>query len=150
MKATALEELSFYIGRAYYNYKGMLERTLRDLRLDRHISPGMGHVLFTLFEEDSCIIRTIAERTRLSLPTITDLLQRMKRTGIVELRRDPHDGRAVRVRLTATGRSLRPRCMKALRRVNGILGAGLTAREVRAVKRTLAQMIESMRAKEDP
>jgi len=150
MNTTALEELSFYIGRAYYNYKSLLERTLRDLRLDRHISPGMGHVLFTLFEEETCIIRDIARRTRLSLPTITVLLQRMKRTGVVELRRDPDDGRAVRVRLTALGRSLRPRCRTALKRINGILGAGLSRPAVRHVKRGLARMIESMRRTEDP
>jgi DNA-binding MarR family transcriptional regulator len=147
-RTAALEELSFWIGRAYYNYKLLLERTLRGLGLDRHVSPGMGHILFTLFEEDGCILRDIAARTRLSSPTITVMLRRMEKAGLVGMRRDERDGRAVRVRLTTLGRSIETRCWRALARLNSVLGRGLTPKEVEIAKRALARMVENMQKDE--
>jgi DNA-binding MarR family transcriptional regulator len=146
--SAALEEVWSYIGRAYYNYRLLLERTLRELGLDRHVSPGMGHILFTLFAQDDCIIREIAEKTRLSFPTITVVLRRMEKAGLVAMRRDPDDGRAVRVTLTGLGRSIEPRCWKAVDRLNGVLEEGLSPREVAGAKRALARMIENMRRDE--
>lgn len=143
-----LEELSFYIGRAYYNYKLLLERTLRDLGLDRLVSPGMGHLLFALFDEDDCIIRDLAERTRLSFPTLTQMLRKMEASGLVRTRRDPEDGRAVRVRLTPLGRSIEPRCRKVLVRLNAVLESGLSRKDVVRSKKALARMIENMRRNE--
>ena len=143
-----LEELSFYIGRAYYNYKLLLERTLRDLGLDRLVSPGMGHLLFALFEEDDCIIRDLARKTRLSFPTITQMLRKMEASGLVRARRDAEDGRAVRIRLTPLGRSIEPRCRKVLSRLNTVLESGLSRRDVVRAKKALARMIENMRRDE--
>ena len=147
--ALALEELSFYIGRAYYNYKLLLERTLRDLGLDRLVSPGMGHLLFALFEEDDCINRDLAEQTKLSLPTLTVMLRKMEAAGLVRSRRDPDDGRAVRIRLTPLGRSIQPRCEKVLARLNSVLGSGLANKDVTRAKKSLARMIENMRRDEE-
>ena len=143
-----LEELSFYIGRAYYNYKLLLERTLRGLGLDRLVSPGMGHLLFALFEEDDCIIRDLAEKTKLSFPTLTQMLRKMETSGLVRSRRDPDDGRAVRIRLTPLGRSIEPRCRKVLARLNSVLEAGLSRKDVVRSKKALARMIENMRRDE--
>lgn len=147
-KEPALEELFFHVSRAYFNYKILLERLLAEHELDRHLRPGMGHILFTLFESDGVIIKEIARRTRLSFPTITVLLQRMERAGVVERRRDPEDGRSVRVRLTPLGRSLEPRCRSVVRRLKEVVEADLSEGEVRVVKRALSVMIESMRAAE--
>ena len=143
-----LEELSFYIGRAYYNYKLLLERTLRGLGLDRLVSPGMGHLLFALFDEDDCIIRDLAEKTRLSFPTLTQMLRKMEAAGLVRSRRDPDDGRAVRIRLTPLGRSIEPRCRKVLARLNAVLESGLSRHDVVRSKKALARMIENMRRDE--
>ena len=147
-RAAALEELSFWIGRAYYNYKLLLERTLRGRGLDRHITAGMGHILFTLFEEDGVILRDIAEKTRLSSPTITVMLRKMETCGLVALSPDAEDGRAVRVRLTPLGRSIEARCWKVLSRLNAVLGEGLTSNEVSRTKRALARMVGNMQADE--
>ena len=144
-----LEELSFYIGRAYYNYKLLLERTLRGLGLDRLVSPGMGHLLFALFEEDDCIIRDIAARSQLSAPTITVMLKRMEQGGLVEMRRDPDDGRAVRVRLSPLARSIEPRCWRVLDRLKAVLEKGMSKNEVAAARRALDRMVANMREDEE-
>lgn len=147
-RSEGLAAISFCLGRAYYNYVGLLERTLRATGLDRHLRPGMGQILFALFEQDDCIIKQIAERVELSPSTLTGMLQRMERAGIIETRRDESDGRAVRIRLTRLGRSLRERCRTVLQTVTRVLSADMTAAEVDAVKHGLQRMVAAMRVDE--
>jgi DNA-binding MarR family transcriptional regulator len=141
----ALDELFFHLGRAYFNYKLLLERTLRELGLDRLVSPGMGHLLFSLFEKDDVIIRELVERTRLSFPTITMMLRKMEKAGLVASRRDPEDGRSVRIRLTPLGRSIEGRCWKAVARIHAVVESGLGRREAAVARKVLARMTENMR-----
>lgn len=145
----ALEQISFYLGRAYYNYVALLERTMAELGLDRHLCPGMGHILFALFKEDDRIIKDIARQVSLSQSTLTGMLARMERAGVIERRRDADDGRAVRVRLTALGRSLEPRCWRALDMLNRVLRAGMSEEEIQQTKHGLAHMIAAMRREEE-
>ncbi|KAF0240681.1 MAG: MarR transcriptional [Planctomycetota bacterium] len=143
-----LNELSFWLGRAYYNYVGLLERVLEDLGLDDRLRPGMGHALFALFERDDRSIKDLVARTALSPSTLTGMLDRMERHGVVERHADPADGRVVRVRLTASGKALEPRCRGALKRVNGVLGAGLSAAQIRKLKQSLSTIVGSMKRDE--
>ncbi len=145
----ALDELFFHIGRAYFNYKLLLERTLREMGLDRVVSPGMGHLLFSLFEKDDCIIRELVERTRLSFPTITMMLRKMEKAGLVAPSRDPDDGRSVRIRLTPLGRSIEGRCWKVVRKLHAVIESGLTPKEAAVAKKALARMVENMREDEE-
>jgi DNA-binding MarR family transcriptional regulator len=144
-----LDELSFHVSRVYFNYKLLLERTLRFQGLDGRVKSGMGNILFALFERDGVIVRDLAERTRLSYPTITVMLKEMRANGLVSLRRDREDRRSVRVRLTATGRRIEPRCRRALARLNRVLERGLTRREVAASRRMLGIMVANMRKDEE-
>jgi DNA-binding MarR family transcriptional regulator len=148
-KTPALDELFFHIGRAYYNYKNLLERTLREQRLDSLVSPGMGHLLFSLFEKDGCIIRELVEKTRLSFPTITMMLRKMETSGLVESGRDPEDGRSVRIRLTPLGRSIERRCWKVVDRIHSVVESGVAPGRARIAKQVLSRMVENMRKEAD-
>ena len=86
-----LDTVTFFIGRAYYNYVGMLERLLVEEGLYNLVRPGMGHILFVLFQTDDCIIKEISKRVQLSSSTMTGLLDRMVRAGLVTKRRDDAD-----------------------------------------------------------
>lgn len=137
--------VSFWIGRVYYNYVGLLERTLAARGLDSHVRPGMGHILFALFERDGCIIRDIKERTQLSPSTLTAMLGRMERAGLLTLGRDGSDGRAVRVKLTPLGRSLESRCRAVAEDLEAMLGEGMSESERRALIRSLEKLVANIR-----
>ena len=139
-----LEALSFYLGRAYYNYKVFLSNVLRDLGLGGHIRPGMGHLLFVLFEQDGCIIRDIVERSGLTAGTVSTMLKTMQTAGLVTRRPDPDDRRAVRITLTPLARTLKPQCFKVLERLTTVLEQDIPETDLLTTKRTLALMIESM------
>ncbi len=54
-----LDELIWDLGRAYYAYVGLLERVLVEQRLNDILQPGMGLVLFALYEQDGRTIKSL-------------------------------------------------------------------------------------------
>jgi len=143
MKKT--ENLAFYVGRISHSFLGLLECLLADAQLDKRVSPGMGLVLLALYERDNRIIKEISQRTQLRSSTLTSLLSRMQKGGLVRCKKDYQDGRAVRVRLTNLAKTIRPRVFSLHRRLNQIMTTNLSKGEVRATKDSLLKIIESMR-----
>jgi DNA-binding MarR family transcriptional regulator len=146
--ADPLDQLIWHLGRAYYGYVGVLERVLAEEGLEQYIRPGMGHILFTLFEQDARSIKEIAARSQLACSTLTGLLERMDRVGLIERRRDEKDGRVTRVRLTALARSLEPRCRTVVRRLDQLFRTGLGDASVEQAKALLQHMTAILRAAE--
>src|SRR5262245_53441573 len=138
------EEVYFFISRAFYAYVGYLERLLEELGLDKHLRPGMGHVLFALFEGDDVIIKDLVRRTHLAPSTLGRALREMERAGLLCRRKCGVDGRAVRIQLTPLARSLEERCYEAARRLKEASEAGLSRQEVQAVKAGLARIIQNL------
>lgn len=139
-----LEQVCFFLGRAYYTYIGLLDRLLAEMGLDEHLRPGMGNVLFALFERDDQTISEIADRLRVSKSTMTGTVRRIKQAGLITTRRDRNDGRAVRLKLTALGRSLEPCCRELARRIDGVVCRKFSDKQRAELKEMLAAMIESM------
>jgi DNA-binding MarR family transcriptional regulator len=102
-------------------------------------------VLFALFDEDDVIIKNLVQRTELSPSSLTRILGDMERRGLVTRHRDQGDGRATRVRLTRTGRSLHDRCYRTLADMHRIVCAGLPQADVAAVTGGLTRMIANLR-----
>ncbi len=140
-----LDEINFYLGRAYYNYLAMLEIVLHEENLDPLLPPGTGHVMAALYEQDDRIIKQFVECTLLSPSTLTGILGNLKKAKLIARRRDRTDGRAVRIRLTPLGRSLHPQFIRAVERLNEIICAGFDRKEITKLKAALTAMIANMR-----
>jgi len=141
-----LDQIAFYIGRAYYTYVGWLENLLAQRGLDGHLRPGMGPILCALYREDNLSIKQIATQTQLSLSTLTGMLKRMERAGLVKRRRDVRDGRVVRVRLTRLAESLESEVFQIAKHINEEFVKGLGEKEVAASRRLLVRLIDIMRS----
>src|SRR5207247_6338369 len=68
------------------------------------VRPSYGSILVPLFEENGLRIGELARRARLSKQTMTTMVRLLERDGLVRRERDPADGRAFRVVLTAKAR----------------------------------------------
>jgi Transcriptional regulators len=79
----------------------------------------------------------LAEATLVTSGTMTNRLDRLERHGLVRRLPDPRDGRAVRVRLTAAGRSRADAALVDLLERERVLLAGLTERQ----RATLADLL---------
>ncbi|MET0790668.1 MAG: MarR family transcriptional regulator [Polyangiaceae bacterium] len=73
-------------------------------------------VLLTLWEEDGARVSRIGERLYLDSATLTPLLKRLEKRGLVERRRSEVDERVVEIFLTGRGARLKK---KALSVANG-------------------------------
>jgi DNA-binding MarR family transcriptional regulator len=100
-------------------------------------------VLSCLSEEDGRTITAIADRLALEPSTITPLVKRLERCGLVERRRNPNDERQVHVSLTGKGRDLHAKsaCLTAaLLERSGMTPKGLIAlnRQIQALRDSVA------------
>jgi DNA-binding MarR family transcriptional regulator len=64
-------------------------------------------ILTALAEADAVTQKELARRTASDANTMSEMLGRLERRGLVARKRDASDGRARRVSLTASGRELR-------------------------------------------
>jgi DNA-binding MarR family transcriptional regulator len=90
----------------------------------RELSRTSASVLATLRDLGPRRITELAEREAIAQPSVTALVTRLERDGLVERRPDPDDARAVQVHLTASGRE-RLDAMRAAR--EAVLEARLAA-----------------------
>jgi len=137
------------IGRAYYAYVGLAERMLAEVGLASQIQPGMGLVLFALYEQDGRTIKEIAARSQLANSTLSGMLGRMEKVGLIERSRDAHDGRLVRVRLTPLGRSLETKCRELLEQMNDLIEAGLGEQQVAQAQQLLRSLTATLRTADE-
>ena len=80
-------------------------------------------VLLILWEEDGLTVSGLGTRLYLDSGTLTPLLKRLERQGIVTRHRDPEDERVVRVSLTTAGKRLRARAEGIRDRVACAIGS---------------------------
>jgi DNA-binding MarR family transcriptional regulator len=95
-----------------------------------------------LYEEDGLRMGELACRARLSKQTMTQLIRRLERDGLVERRPDASDARASLIFLTARSRRFEPVVAATLRELDAIAQKQLGARRVEEVKASLRELIE--------
>lgn len=64
-------------------------------------------LLIALYEEDDILITRLAEKVALDKSTLTGILDRLERDGLIKRHFNPDDRRAVYIRLSERARSLR-------------------------------------------
>jgi MarR family transcriptional regulator, organic hydroperoxide resistance regulator len=95
-------------------------------------------VMVLLWERDDQTVGELGARLSLESNTLTPLLKRLETLGYIKRNRDPADERQVRVRLTASGRTLRA---KALHIPGCILAAsGLDAKAAKQLMTGIATL----------
>ena len=107
---------------------------------------GQEMVLTELWECDGLRGGELAERLGVEPPTVTKMLRRLERFGLVERRQEPRDARSFRVYLTEEGRSLEGPVARCWERVEEKTFAGMSVGERRNFHRLLAKV----RANLDP
>lgn len=137
----AIEEtVGFALARA-----GMLHRA-RALGYLSEIGlhPGQEVLLFLLWERDGQSPGDLAARMQVEPATVTKMLRRLVRVGLVRREQDPDDGRRVRVRLTGAGRDLEQSARAAWRRLEADTVACLDEDERRTLRSLLLRVRDGL------
>lgn len=146
--APQLTDLPFLVVAMGLGFQALLKRLRAGTRHGEEMAVGMGSIFFALCEEDDCIMKDLAIRLRMPKGTLSGLVARMEKMGLIKRTPCPDDGRALRVSLTRKARDmeagLRDRHARALQ----VLQAGLSGAEVDEFKRLLRRVLENLRADE--
>lgn len=94
---------------AVYSTAHAFNRVYKPLLQELGLTYPQYLTLLVLWEEDEQTVKALGERLCLDSGTLTPLLKRLERAGLVQRRRDPADERLVRIALTEQGRALRAR-----------------------------------------
>jgi DNA-binding MarR family transcriptional regulator len=134
------ESIGFLVHRADL----ALTRTLLALFGRRGVTVEQWMVLARLAEGDGLTQRELARRNGQDPTTLTRILQRMERSGLVERRDDREDARAFRVLLTPKGRRLQAELAPLALSGVPALAAGMSPGDVRELRRLLILLFENV------
>lgn len=120
-------------------------RGLAAARLARiGLHPGQDVFLSALWAQDGLTHSQLAARLRIEQPTVSKMLERLERVGLVRRERDPQDGRVSRVFLTPEGRAVRSEVLACWADLDARMTRRLTAEQVVALRETLRLMREDL------
>jgi DNA-binding MarR family transcriptional regulator len=140
--ALGRDDLGFLLAKAMQRWNDLLvERFVEAGYAD--VRPAYGSVLLPLYEEDGLRMGELARRSSLSKQTMTELVRRLERDGLVERRSDPRDARAARIHLTARSRAFEPVAVAVLAELDHLVRRRVSAEDVlrlRAMLRELAAL----------
>ena len=106
------------------------------------VRPAYGSILIPLFEEDGLRMSELARRARLSKQTLTTLVPRLERDGLIERRGDPGDGRAALVFLTARARAFAPVAAAVLTELEDEMARLVSVRDLATTTRVLRTLMD--------
>ena len=139
--ASVLDDAGFLLAKASQRFNELLierfaERGFGDVRA------SYGSVLVPLFDEEPLRLGDIAVRARLSKQSMTSLVKLCEEAGLVDRERDPGDGRAFRISLSARGRELKAVAEDVLAELEHELVRALGRRDHDALIRALKGVME--------
>lgn len=136
----------FYISQIKQLQDRIFARLLKDFDLE--INGPQGRILFVLWKEGRLTMGEIGLRTSLANATLTSMVDRMVRKGIVERVYDETNRRHVFVSLTDKARGMMEAYGEVSRRMNGIFYEGFSESEILAFENALARILDNLRRQE--
>lgn len=119
--------------------RGFIEAGIESIR------PAYLGVLMSLWREDGLKVIDLGRRAGLEPSTMTGLLDRMERDGLLERRADPADRRVLKIFLTEKGLEARDPAVAIVdRTLNGVF-AGVEPGEIETVKALMRRVLINLR-----
>jgi DNA-binding MarR family transcriptional regulator len=136
------DDLGFLLAKAMQRWNELLVERFRAAGWSE-MRPSYGSILVPLFEEDGLRMGELARRARLSKQTMTTMVRLLEREQLVRRERDPDDGRASRIVLTAKARRFEPIAERTLAELGELARERLGERRLAALKVDLKEWIET-------
>lgn len=108
------------------------------------IYPGQHHLLFVLNKSDGQSQKELADKLNITPATITVMLKRMEKSGLVQRRVDEEDQRISRVFITEEGSKICNDALKAVEKLEEECFGSLTVEEKVILRRLLLEMRDNL------
>ena len=133
------DDLGFLLAKAMQRWNELLAAEFERVGY-ADVRPSYGSVLLPLFEEDGIQLGELARRSRLSKQTMTSLVRRVERDGLIERRPDPADARATLIFLTERAREFEPVAARVLDQCDSLVRARLSPAAVANLRESLREL----------
>jgi DNA-binding MarR family transcriptional regulator len=138
--AVGRDDLGFLLAKAMQRWNDLLAERFAAAGYGE-VRPSYGSVLLPLFEEDGLRIGELARRAGLSKQTLTELVRRLERDGLVGRRADPADGRASLIFLTTRSRAFEPIAARVLADLHALVSHRLDEQRIEELKAALRELL---------
>jgi DNA-binding MarR family transcriptional regulator len=123
-------------------------RALEQRTLPFGVSGGQWRFLRILWTEDGLTQIELSRRVGMREPTTVAAVNGLERAGLVERRKSSSDRRKIHIHLTRRGKRLKVKLLPFVAEVNALGLKGLSAQEVRNLRRALLKIMSNLRAKD--
>ena len=127
------KQLCFKLGRVVRHVQQYYEQRLHPFGL----TPSQFFVLDALWSKDAVSIGELGEQVALDTSTLTGILDRLERSGLVERHQNPADRRSVLVTLTDRARELEPQVMPIVKELDVSLRHPFSSADMSVFERLL-------------
>lgn len=132
------------LGEAVHQLAKAQRARLAVLLAPHGLHPGQDNLLMLLWAHPGLRQAELARRLGVEPPTVTRMVQRLERAGLIERQSDPHDARLVRVRTTPRARLLEGVVRRAWEEVDGILTDAMGDDGARQLRHLLASGVDAL------
>lgn len=140
---TRPEECPYYLlSRASLSTSAALRRGFASAGVE-NVRPAYIGALLALWQEDGLKVLDLSRKAGLEPSTMTGLLDRMERDGLLTRTPDPDDRRAQRICLTPAGQAAQAPIMKAMDETIAGIMAGISDEEIETMKRLLRKILSN-------
>ncbi|MES2124706.1 MAG: MarR family transcriptional regulator [Gemmatimonadota bacterium] len=109
------------------------------------IHAGQDLLLLAVWDEPGLRQSALAARLAVEPPTVTRMVQRLERSGLIERRRDPHDARVWRIHPTPRSRLLEGAVRRAWQEIDARLIAEMGEADAERLRRLAQQANQLLR-----
>ncbi len=118
-------------------------RLLKEHGVDQ-INPAQGRIMFVLWREDGIPIHELARRTKLGKSTLTSMLDRLERAGMLERAPDPKDRRKILIRRAMKDKALERLYVQVSEEMTRIWYRGFTNEQIQTLERDLQRILDNL------
>ena len=105
---------------------------------------AQGRMLYVLFQEDGVPIKTVSEKCGLAITSLTTMLERMEKGGLILRKQDSADKRKTLLFLTDKAKDLENDYVAVSEEMGDIYYQGFTEEEVRAAEDYLDRIRQNL------
>lgn len=136
--------IGYYLSRASWAMKQFVDRSLKEAGMNE-VSMGFIGVLLELYRADGQTLSELSDKLSLEKSTMTGLIDRMVKAGLVTRETDQSDRRVLRVWLTTRGRNVQTGVARVLGESYQRLTQGVADKEMERLEKLLSHLIENSR-----
>ena len=108
----------------------IFEKVLSERNIDA-FNGAQGRILYVLWQEDGVPIKTVSDQCGLAITSLTTMLERMEKQGLITRIQDPSDKRKTLLFLTDKARSLKNDYDEVSNQMGDIYYRGFSEEEIR-------------------